>query len=114
MITSLIISTLIIIAGIGIEGKNLVTKYKEVRCDNDQNIPCINPECNKNPNCEKPYIQPGEIIKNHELPDKKITRLINTSVWMIVIISLIINHLKENKKYKLKHLKKELQKTFKF
>lgn len=110
MLTSLIISFLIILSGVVIEGKNLITTYEKITCENEQNMPCPNPLCNLNPLCTLPNLQPGEIIENHALPNKQTIKIINYSVWIIIILSLIINHLKYNKKYKYKQLKENLNK----
>jgi len=109
MISSLLISFIIIIIGIGIEGKNLITPYEKITCENKQNIPCPNPQCKGNPLCKLPNMQPGESIENHPLPNKNTTKIINYGVWIIIILSLIINHIKYNKKYKIKNLKQELK-----
>lgn len=109
-ITILIISIIIITAGIIIEGTNIVTRNTIIECPSNSVLNCPNPTCKKYEPCETPFIQPGTTIKLQATSNQTNINIINSSVWITIITGLLINHYKYNKKYP---IKKEIKKIIK-
>lgn len=105
---NLIICVTIVLIVLFSQGIGLITKpTMTITCENFQKIPCKY----RAENGSFAYLPYGEtIVKN--MYNQKYLDFANYGVWIMIIISLILNHLLFNRNYPLKHNIKKIIKKF--